>query len=690
MSRKITVLCTREFQNSIKDSVHRLLSNQIELLGLGGFFEIMKTEIKGRNGSQFLFAGLANNTVDGIKSFEGVDYCWVEEAQTVSERSWSILIPTIRNDNSEIWLTFNPDSADDPTYKRFILETPPDTTVARINFCDNPWFPEVLRKEKDYLFSIDPEAAAHIWLGECRKVSNAQVLRGRYSVEPFEPRMDLWDGPYQGADWGFANDPTVLVRCWVFERTLYIEKEVYEIGVDIDMIPALFDQVPEVRKFMIRADSARPETVSYMQRSGFRIQSVNKWSGSVDDGVEHLRSYERVVIHPDCKHALEEARLYSFKVDRLSGDVLPQVMDRHNHCLSPGTMIETHRGRIPIEDVTPYDYALTRKGYKQVLWSGVSDRNREVYRVTTQSGKVLHGTGNHKILTQRGWLPIDAMRYGDYVLSEVTSCENRPNTTDSSIPDTQSLSVGQTAFISDPKRQSGQAESMTFTAKYGLMPTAQYPMVAISTTAMATPSIMPWITLNSLTPGTTCPSTIWANALRPNDLTWTESDLLQSLGTNPKLAEHGTERMGLKLRLLRRVKNLFASVAGSPTKASAPLNSAQAPASPKPEGTEGMTWLAEFALSAGKPITRHDSTPLVVVHDLVVSVSVIGTEDKVYDLTIEDEHEFFANGILVHNCMDALRYALEPVIRGAIKKQASRRTGGFKVSRTPNPQAWMS
>ena len=103
-----------------------------------------------------------------------------------------------------------------------------------------------------------------------------------------------------------------------------------------------------------------------------------------------------------------------------------------------------------------------------------------------------------------------------------------------------------------------------------------------------------------------------------------------------------------------------------------------------------MTWLAEFALSAGKPITRHDSTPLVVVHDLVVSVSVIGTEDKVYDLTIEDEHEFFANGILVHNCMDALRYALEPVIRGAIKKQAIRRTGGFKVSRTPNPQAWMS
>jgi phage terminase large subunit len=276
---------------------------------------------------------LANNTVDSIKSFEGVDFCWIEEAQSVSERSWEILIPTIRNDSSEIWMSFNPNEFLDPTYQRFIVNTPPDTTVMQINFCDNPWFPEVLRKEKDYLFEVDPEAAAHIWLGECRKVSNAQVLRGRYSVEPFEPRMDLWDGPYQGADWGFANDPTVLVRCWVYERTLYIEKECWEIGTDIDMIPALFDRMPDSRKYMIRADCARPETISYMQRCGFRIQGVNKWAGSIDDGVEHLRSYEKVVIHPSCTHSADNARLYSYKIDRLTGDILPSCVDKHNDCI---------------------------------------------------------------------------------------------------------------------------------------------------------------------------------------------------------------------------------------------------------------------------------------------------------------------------------------------------------------------
>ena len=332
-AKRLRILCTREFQKSIKDSVHRLLTDQIEAMGLGSYFEILQQEIKGPNGSQFLFSGLANNTVESIKSFEGIDLCWVEEAQTVSERSWEILIPTIRNDNSEIWVTFNPNEELDPTYQRFIVNTPPSAMVRRLNFYDNPWFPDVLSKEKDYLFSIDPEAAQHIWLGECRKVSNAQVLRGRYAVEPFEPRMDLWDGPYQGADWGFANDPTTLVRVWVYERTLYVEKEVYEIGTDIDMIPALFDRVPDVRKYMIRADSARPETISYMQRSGFRISAVDKWAGSVDDGVEHLRSYERIVIHPDCRHAIEEARLYSYKVDRLTGDVLPAIVDKHNHIL---------------------------------------------------------------------------------------------------------------------------------------------------------------------------------------------------------------------------------------------------------------------------------------------------------------------------------------------------------------------
>jgi len=333
MQKKTRVLCTREIQKSIRDSVHRLLGDQIESLGLGAYFQILQTEIRGPHGSQFLFAGLANTTIESIKSFEGVDVCWVEEAQTVSERSWEILIPTIRAAKSEIWVSFNPSEESDPTYQRFVQSPPPDAVVARVNWEDNPWFPAELAQEKDYLYSIDPEAAAHVWGGECRRVTDAQVLRGRYCVESFDPRPDLWDGPYQGIDFGFATDPSVLVRCWVFERRLYVEHEAYGLGVEIDHLPALFDAIPEARKHLSRADNSRPETISYLVRVGYNAAPCRKWSGSVEDGVEHMRSYEQIVIHPRCVHTAEEARLWSYKTDRLTGQVQPVLLDLHNHCM---------------------------------------------------------------------------------------------------------------------------------------------------------------------------------------------------------------------------------------------------------------------------------------------------------------------------------------------------------------------
>jgi phage terminase large subunit len=331
---KVRVLCTREIQKSIKDSVHRLLSDQIEAMGLGAFFEVLQTEIRAKNGSQFLFAGLANTTAESIKSFEGCKIVWVEEAQTVSDRSWEILIPTIRAKGSEIWVTFNPSEETDPTYQRFVVNTPPNATVQTLNWNDNPWFPDELKKEKDYLYSVDPEAAEHVWGGNTRRITDAQVLRGRYRVESFEPRTDLWDGPYQGADWGFASDPSVLMRVWVWEHRLYVEHEAYGLGVDIIDTPALFDAIKDARDYVTRADSSRPEVISHMVRNGWRkMESVYKWPGCVMDRAEHLRAYEAIVIHPRCVHTAEEARLWSFKVDRLSGDTLPELVDRNNHCM---------------------------------------------------------------------------------------------------------------------------------------------------------------------------------------------------------------------------------------------------------------------------------------------------------------------------------------------------------------------
>ena len=189
------ILCAREFQASIKDSVHKLLCDQIEALGLLPFYEITQTSIRGFNGTEFAFIGLKNNPTN-IKSFEGVDICWVEEAQTVSRLSWNVLIPTIRKQGSEIWISFNPDLETDETYQRFVAKPPRDCIIMRINWSDNPWFPETLRLEKDALKERDPAAYNQVWEGMCRRSVDGAVFgnemqvaenNGRLTSVPYDP-----------------------------------------------------------------------------------------------------------------------------------------------------------------------------------------------------------------------------------------------------------------------------------------------------------------------------------------------------------------------------------------------------------------------------------------------------------------------------------------------------------------------
>ena len=171
----IRILCAREFQTSIKDSVHKLLCDQIESLGLLSFYEITQTSIRGRNGTEFSFVGLKNN-VSNIKSYEGVDICWVEEAQTTSRLSWNILIPTIRKEGSEIWISFNPELETDETYQRFVAVPPADCITMKVNWYDNPWFPDTLRLEKDALKARDEEAYNQVWEGLCRQTVDGAIF----------------------------------------------------------------------------------------------------------------------------------------------------------------------------------------------------------------------------------------------------------------------------------------------------------------------------------------------------------------------------------------------------------------------------------------------------------------------------------------------------------------------------------
>lgn len=329
----IRVLCAREIQNSIRDSVHRLLVDQIEALEIPGY-HTTRTEIRHENGSVFIFEGLRHN-ITKIKSLEGVDVCWVEEAERISEESWNVLIPTIRKAGSRIIITFNPDQENDPSYRRFVLQPPPDTIRRFVSWQNNPWLSDELRAEKDYLYSVDPDAAAHVWGGECRQATDAQILRGKWIVEEFDPNPAKWDGPYHGADFGFAQDPTTLVRAWIYDDRLYVEHESYKVGLDIDETPDRWKRdVPECERYVIRGDSARPESISYLRRHGIpRIQGVKKWTGSVEDGIAHLRQYRQIVIHPRCKHTADEARHYSYKVDDRTGDILPEVVDANNHIM---------------------------------------------------------------------------------------------------------------------------------------------------------------------------------------------------------------------------------------------------------------------------------------------------------------------------------------------------------------------
>lgn len=330
--RPLRIACYREIQKSIRDSSKRLLDDKISALGLSWFFDSTLNEIRGANGSLFIFGGLRSNP-EAVKSTEGLDIAWVEEAATVSQTSLDILVPTLRKPGSELLFTWNPRFANDPVDVMFRGgEPPPGAIVCKVNYSENPFFPEVLRDELEWDKRRDPDKYQHIWLGEYQRRSEARVFKNWRIGARDEFQDDPSRRYYYGADWGFSVDPTVLVRCYIEDRTLYVDREAYKVGCEIDRTPALFDTIPGSRKWPIRADSARPETISYMNRNGFNIVSALKGAGSVEDGIEFLKSHE-IVVHPDCRHTIDELTLYSYKVDKLTDEVLPVLEDKENHVI---------------------------------------------------------------------------------------------------------------------------------------------------------------------------------------------------------------------------------------------------------------------------------------------------------------------------------------------------------------------
>ena len=309
---RFSTVCIREIQKTLQFSAKRLIENKIRSMGVSSLFEIQASIIKRKAGTGVcIFQGMQDHNADSIKSLEDFDLAWVEEAQTLSQRS--IELPT------------------DPVEELFAGE-PDDSVCVHVNYLQNPRCPDNVHRQAEDWRRRRPDTYDHVWLGAFNTKSEDQVLSGCWRVDVFEPQ-DSWDGPYFGADWGFSVDPSTLLCVYIHDNKLFIRKERYGHQIEINDLPEFFAGMPECHNQVIRGDNSRPETISYLQKHGYpKCIAADKWKGSVEDGISTLRGFDEIIIHEECQHTVDEARLWKYKRDRLTGDILPKLVDGNEHC----------------------------------------------------------------------------------------------------------------------------------------------------------------------------------------------------------------------------------------------------------------------------------------------------------------------------------------------------------------------
>jgi phage terminase large subunit len=331
LEHRIRVLCAREIMRTIKDSVHKLLADQIELENLQGEYDVFdSTIIHRRTGSEFLFTGLLGHTVTSLKSYEGVDVCWIEEAQAVSERSFKVLIPTIRKDNSEIWLSFNPDLETDPVSQRFIVHPPPDSKVVKVNWRDNPWFNDILNKERLHCLATDPDNYPNIWEGEHRPAVEGAVYykemlevrnQGRVTTIPYDPMLKV----HQVWDLGYA-DNTVIALVQKHLSSIRVIKVIKGNRRRIDEYSAELKKLNyNWGKVWLPHDGFSADvktglsTQKILQAQGWDVPDRQEITEvSVDEGIRIARlTFPRVYFdEKGCESLIEDLKRYRRKINR--------------------------------------------------------------------------------------------------------------------------------------------------------------------------------------------------------------------------------------------------------------------------------------------------------------------------------------------------------------------------------------
>lgn len=341
--KPLRILCAREFQTSIRDSVHKLLCDQIESLGLLGFYTITQTSIRGQNGSEFSFVGLRNN-VANIKSYEGVDICWCEEAQTVSRMSWNVLIPTIRKQGSEIWISFNPELESDETYQRFVISPPADCIVQKVNWSDNPWFPETLRAEKDALKVRDLQSYNQVWEGLCRQTVDGAIFANEMQAAEAEGRIarvpyDAKKPVHAVFDLGWSDNTSIWFVQFVAMETRIIryvedaQKPISHYLAEMQKFGYVYDTVWLPHDAQNKTLAANGRSIEEIVRAtGLKVQILPRVP--VTDSINAAR-----MMFPSCWFDRENCELgltclkhYRFQVDPETGQFsrVP-VHDRYSH-----------------------------------------------------------------------------------------------------------------------------------------------------------------------------------------------------------------------------------------------------------------------------------------------------------------------------------------------------------------------
>ncbi len=333
LQKKLFVLCGREYQNSIKESVHALLKERISGLKLDSFFTVQQDAIYcDLTNSKFIFQGLRNN-ISSIKSMTGITHLWIEEGDVISLENWEVIRPTIREAGSQIWVTFNPKYKTDCIYKEFVAgDPPPRAYVRKVHYTENPYFTPDLEFERKLCLERNPDMYEHIWNGACLEQTQAQVFKGCFVVEEFEE--DLKSTNYYGLDFGYSVDPVAAVRSFIRDNKLYITHEAVKIELEIDEIGQYCSsKIPGFARNRVVADSQQPGMISLMKRQGYPVVPAKKGKGSIEDGIAHIRSFDKVIIHPRCKETIKEFESYTYKIDARSGEITTDIVDRNNHCI---------------------------------------------------------------------------------------------------------------------------------------------------------------------------------------------------------------------------------------------------------------------------------------------------------------------------------------------------------------------